>query len=89
MLPQSIRKSRAFASAHLLASGWPAEVIERDLDGALAWANSHCMTQQQEKARRTRAQNKTLVKGADALDMMFAAAGIDPVSIPRKREEVQ
>lgn len=84
MLPANIRKSRSNAFTTLAKSGWPISVLDTDLDEAMSWANSHCMVQQQEKARRTRAAKKERLRGDDALDMMFASAGADPTEIPRK-----
>lgn len=84
MLPANIRKSRSSSYAQLARSGWAIADLDRDLDSALNWANSHCLVQSQEKSRKTRAAKKQKLRGDDALDAMFASVGADPTEIPRK-----
>jgi len=84
MMTAKARGSRTVVVTALLRSGWPKDVVDRDVDQALSWANSYCLTQQQEKVRRQRAARKERVRSDDALDAMFAAAGADPADIPRK-----
>lgn len=81
MLPASIRESRSLLETKLLGSGWPRDILERDLPGAMRWASSHCLTQSQEKTRRTRAHKKTILKGNAAVEAMFGAAGVKPDEI--------
>lgn len=84
MLPATVRTSRSACETKLLMSGWPRDVLERDLSEAMRWASSHCIVAAQEKSRRTREARKNKIKGDDALDQMFASAGADPTSIPRR-----
>jgi hypothetical protein len=76
--------SRTKAYAALLRAGWARESLDRDLDAALAWAKSHRITVHQGKARRQRAAERMRIRGDDALDEMFRAAGADPADIPRR-----
>jgi hypothetical protein len=69
---------------------WSRELLEREIDDALAWANSQVLTHKQEKCRRKRAAQKEQIKGDDALDAMFRATGADPAETPtRKRFDQQ
>ncbi|MBA2525936.1 MAG: hypothetical protein H0V18_09170 [Pyrinomonadaceae bacterium] len=84
MLPANVWKSRSACETKLLMSGWPKEVLERDLSEAMRWAESHRLVVAQAKLRRTREQKKQKVQGDDALDAMFVSAGAAPASIPRR-----
>lgn len=86
MLPAKTRASRSETYYALRKSGWPQELLDREIDSAISWANSHCMTVQQEKFRKTRAAKKTKLKGDDALDQMFRSVGADPNEIPGNRD---
>lgn len=87
MLPAKIRESRTMCETMLLKSGWPRDVIDRDIAWAISWANSHCLTKNQEKQRRARARNKEILKGNDAVEAMFASAGITPNEILPKQDQ--
>jgi hypothetical protein len=85
LLPERARKSVARAEAALLKSGWAREQLT-DLKGALAWANSQILTTKQRQYRQKRGAAKRHLKGDDALDAMFRAAGADPATIPTRSE---
>jgi hypothetical protein len=84
MLPEDRLGSRAKAYVALVKVGWTRELLDRDLDAALAWAKSQRIAAHQEKVLRKRAAEKMRIKGDDALDEMFRAAGADPADIPRR-----
>jgi hypothetical protein len=84
LLSEDRLKSSTKAYTALVKAGWARELLDRDLDAALAWARSHRIAAHQEKARRQRAAERTRIRGDDALDEMFRAAGADPAVIPRR-----
>ena len=84
LLSEDRLSSRSKAYSALLRAGWARGLLDRDLDAALAWARSHRIAAHQEKARRQRAAEKMRIRGDDALDEMFRAAGADPADIPRR-----
>jgi hypothetical protein len=84
LLPEHRLNSRTKAYTALVKAGWSRELLDRDLDAALAWARSHRIAAHQEDARRQRAVEKMRIRGDDALDEMFRAAGADPADIPRR-----
>jgi hypothetical protein len=84
LLSEDRLKSRTKAYAALMKAGWAGELLDRDLDAALAWAKSHRIAAHQEKARHQRTTKKMRIRGDDALDEMFRAAGADPADIPRR-----
>lgn len=79
MMKGATLSSRLLAETELLRCGWPQDVLTRDLDGALAWARSQILVAKQEKLRRQRKTKKE--KGDEALERMFAAAGVSPEKI--------
>lgn len=84
MFTQAVRASRTQTYTKLMLAGWQQDVVERGLDEALAWANTHCLVEKQKKELEARARRKTKLKGDDALDLMFTSVGADPNEIPRK-----
>jgi hypothetical protein len=84
LLTKEALNSRTKAYAALLKAGWAKELLDRDLDAALAWAKSQRLVAHQEKSRRQRSSERTRIRGDDALDEMFRAAGADPADIPRR-----
>jgi hypothetical protein len=84
LLSEDRLNNRTKAYAALVKAGWARKILDRDLDAALAWAKSHRIAAHQEKARRQRAAEKMRIRGDDALDEMFRAAGADPADIPRR-----
>jgi hypothetical protein len=84
MLPAKVRNDRSICERELLQRGWSLATLKDDLDAAMRWANSHCVVVAQEKSRQTRETKKQKIRGDDALDLMFASAGVDPTSIPRR-----
>jgi hypothetical protein len=84
LLPEKARNSRPLAFTELLKAGWDRELLERELDNALAYARSQAIVNMQEKYRRRRAAKKANLRGDDALDLMFVAAGADPGEIPTR-----
>jgi len=84
LLSEDRLSSRTKAYNALVRAGWARQLLDRDLDAALAWARSHRIAAHQEKARRQRAAEKMRIRGDDALDEMFRAAGADPADIPRR-----
>lgn len=81
MLLDKDLNSRTFAVTALLKTGWSQEVIDNDIDEALAWARSQRLTAKQEKYRRSRADKKAILKGNDAVEAMFASVGVAPEKI--------
>ena len=84
MMPATVRESSTKVVTALLNCGWPQDEINEGVDGAIAWANSHCMTARQDKLRRSLQMKKDKLSSADALDVMFTASGVDPHTIPAK-----
>jgi hypothetical protein len=84
LLSEDRLNSRTKAYTALVKTGWARKLLNRDLDAALAWAKSQHIAAHQEKARRQRAAEKMRIRGDDALDEMFRAAGADPADIPRR-----
>jgi hypothetical protein len=88
-LPDKARNSRTLAYTALLKGGWNKDLLDHELDVALAWANSQVLVARQEKLRRQHSANKARMNGDDALDEMFRAAGCDPADIPRRKDHCQ
>jgi hypothetical protein len=84
LLTKAELNSRTKAYTALVKAGWARELLDRDLDAALAWAKSQRIVAHQEKSRRQRAAQSMRIRGDDALDEMFRAAGADPADIPRR-----
>jgi hypothetical protein len=82
-MPERLRKSRVLAVTALLNAGWSCELVEREIDDALAWAR--LLVHKQDKYRRRRAARKERLKSDDALDALFVRMGHDPADIPRKK----
>jgi hypothetical protein len=87
LLPDKARNSRTLAYTALLKTGWNKDLLDRELDGALAWAKSQVLVARQEELRRQHSANKARMNGDDALDEMFRAAGCDPADIPRRKDK--
>jgi hypothetical protein len=83
-MPECVRGSRVRAVTALLRAGWARELVEREIDGALAWAKSQAIVHKQEKYRRRRVAAKEHISNDDALDAMFTSMGHDPAGIPRR-----
>ena len=84
LLSKEALNSRTKAYTALMRAGWASELLDRDLDAALAWARSQRIVAHQEKSRRQRTAERLRIRGDDALDEMFRAAGADPADIPRR-----
>jgi len=85
LLPDEYRNSRTRAYRALLKAGWNKDLLDLELDSALAWSKSQVLVDRQEKLRRKRDAEKTRLRADDALDAMFRAAGCDPADIPRRK----
>jgi hypothetical protein len=89
MLPKSALNSRSTAERELLKAGWSQEVLGAELNAALSWARSQRLVADQEKSRRTRANKKTILKGNDAVEAMFASVGVDADHIIPNQNSVE
>jgi hypothetical protein len=84
LLSEDRLNNRTKAYNALVRAGWSRQLLDRDLDAALAWAKSHRIAAHQERALPQRAAKRMRIRGDDALDEMFRAAGADPADIPRR-----
>lgn len=89
MLPKAALNSRSTAERELLKSGWSQEVLGAELDYALSWAKSQQLVAGQERSRKKRAHKKTILKGNDAVEAMFASVGVDADHIIPNQSSVE
>jgi hypothetical protein len=89
LLPDKDRNNLSRAHRALLRAGWNKDVLDRELVGALALAKTQILVPRREKQRRRRDADKARLRGDDALDEMFRAAGCDPADIPRRKDFAQ
>jgi hypothetical protein len=78
LLSERQLNSRTKAYAALVKAGWARELLDRDLDAALAWAKSHRIAAHQEKARRQRAAEKMRIRATMRLTKCSAPRELTP-----------
>ena len=74
LLSEDRLSSRTKAYNALVRAGWARQLLDRDLDAALAWARSHRIAAHQEKARRQRAAEKMRIRGEATMRLTKCSA---------------